>query len=161
MVRAVTPSAVVAVVQTSSTLGAAVDRPMVKSPLPEPSTIAKVPCAVPVMVAGEAVPLIEAAWPGTRAVGFGHLGDGNIHFHVIAPPGVDPATWQAGDGRAISRQVHDLVTAWGGSISAEHGIGQLKRDELARLGDPVALALLRQIKQALDPQGLMNPGKLI
>ncbi len=109
----------------------------------------------------QAVPLIEAAWPGTRAVGFGHLGDGNIHFHVIAPPGVDPATWQAGDGRAISRQVHDLVTAWGGSISAEHGIGQLKRDELARLGDPVALALLRQIKQALDPQGLMNPGKLI
>jgi len=108
-----------------------------------------------------AVPLVEAAWPGTRAVGFGHLGDGNIHFHVIAPPGVDPATWQAGDGKAISRQVHDLVTQWGGSISAEHGIGQLKRDELARLGDPVALALLRRIKQALDPEGLMNPGKLI
>ncbi len=108
-----------------------------------------------------AVPLIEAAWPGTRAVGFGHLGDGNIHFHVIAPPGVDPAAWQAGDGKAISRQVHDLVTAWGGSISAEHGIGQLKRDELARLGDPVALDLLRRIKQALDPDGLMNPGKLI
>jgi FAD/FMN-containing dehydrogenase len=108
-----------------------------------------------------AVPLVEAAWPGTRAVGFGHLGDGNIHFHVIAPPGVDPATWQAGDGKAISRQVHDLVTQWGGSISAEHGIGQLKRDELARLGDPVALALLRRIKQALDPDGLMNPGKLI
>ena len=108
-----------------------------------------------------AVPLIEAAWPGTRAVGFGHLGDGNIHFHVIAPPGADPASWQASDGKAISRQVHDLVTQWGGSISAEHGIGQLKRDELARLGDPVALGLLRQIKQALDPQGLMNPGKLI
>lgn len=108
-----------------------------------------------------AVPVIEAAWPGTRAVGFGHLGDGNIHFHVIAPPGVDPARWQAGDGKAISRQVHDLVTAWGGSISAEHGIGQLKRDELARLGDPVALDLLRRIKQALDPHGLMNPGKLV
>ncbi|MEI6641274.1 MAG: FAD-binding oxidoreductase [Novosphingobium sp.] len=108
-----------------------------------------------------AVPLIEAAWPGTRAVGFGHLGDGNIHFHVIAPPGVHPATWQAGEGKAISAQVHDLVTQWGGSISAEHGIGQLKRDELARLGDPVALAMLRQIKAALDPQGLLNPGKLI
>jgi FAD/FMN-containing dehydrogenase len=112
-----------------------------------------------------AVPLIEAAWPGTRAVGFGHLGDGNIHFHVIAPPdlgpGVDPATWQTGDGKAISAEVHDLVTQWGGSISAEHGIGQLKRDELARLGDPVALALLRQIKAALDPHGLLNPGKLI
>jgi FAD/FMN-containing dehydrogenase len=108
-----------------------------------------------------AVPLIEAAWPGTRAVGFGHLGDGNIHFHVIAPSGVHPATWQTTDGKAISAQVHDLVTEWGGSISAEHGIGQLKRDELARLGDPVALALLRQIKAALDPHGLLNPGKLI
>ncbi len=109
----------------------------------------------------EAVPQFEAQWPGTRAVGFGHLGDGNIHFHVIAPQGVDRASWEAGDGKAISRQVHDMVTAWGGSISAEHGIGQLKRDELARLGDPVALSILRHIKQALDPQGLMNPGKLI
>ncbi|MET3471686.1 MULTISPECIES: FAD-binding oxidoreductase [unclassified Novosphingobium] len=109
----------------------------------------------------EAVPQFEAQWPGTRAVGFGHLGDGNIHFHVIAPQGVDRASWEAGDGKAISRQVHDMVTAWGGSISAEHGIGQLKRDELARLGDPVALSILRHVKQALDPQGLMNPGKLI
>lgn len=108
-----------------------------------------------------AVPLLEAAWPGTRAVGFGHLGDGNIHFHVLAPQGVDPASWQQGDGKAISAQVHDLVTQWGGSISAEHGIGQLKRDELARLGDPVALSMLRQIKAALDPHGLLNPGKLI
>ena len=109
----------------------------------------------------EAVPLLEAQWPGTKAIGFGHLGDGNIHFHVIAPPGADRATWEAGDGKAISRQVHDMVTAWGGSISAEHGIGQLKRDELARLGDPVALTILARVKQALDPQGLMNPGKLI
>jgi FAD/FMN-containing dehydrogenase len=107
------------------------------------------------------VPLIEAAWPGTHAVGFGHLGDGNIHFHVMAPAGADPSTWQTGDAKAISRQVHDLVTAWGGSISAEHGIGQLKRDELARLGDPVALGMLRRVKAALDPQGLLNPGKLI
>lgn len=108
-----------------------------------------------------AVPTIEAAWPGTCAVGFGHLGDGNIHFHVIAPAGVDGPAWHAGDGKAISRQVHDLVAAWGGSISAEHGIGQLKRDELARLGDPVTLGLMRTIKQALDPLGLMNPGKLL
>lgn len=108
-----------------------------------------------------AVPLIEAAWPGTSAVAFGHLGDGNIHFHVLAPAGADGAQWQAGDGKAISRQVHDLVTQWKGSISAEHGIGQLKRDELERLGDPVALHMMRAIKQALDPQGLMNPGKLI
>lgn len=109
----------------------------------------------------EAGAAIEAAWPGTRATGFGHLGDGNIHFHVLAPSGVDGPAWQAGDGRAISRQVHDLVTAWGGSISAEHGIGQSKRDELARLGDPVALDLLRRVKAALDPHDLLNPGKLV
>jgi FAD/FMN-containing dehydrogenase len=109
----------------------------------------------------QAVPLLEEAWPGTEAVAFGHLGDGNVHFHVIAPPGVDPPAWQEGDGKRISSQVYDLVAQWGGSISAEHGIGQLKRDELARLGDPVALALMRAVKQALDPQGLLNPGKLV
>jgi len=109
----------------------------------------------------EAVPLLEAAWPGTEAVAFGHLGDGNVHFHVIAPPGVDSRAWQEGDGKQISHQVYDLVTRWNGSISAEHGIGQLKRDELARLGDPVALNMMRAVKQALDPQGLLNPGKLV
>ncbi len=108
-----------------------------------------------------AVPAIEAAWPGTQAVAFGHLGDGNVHFHVIAPPGVMREAWEARDGKAISAQVYDLVTAWGGSISAEHGIGQAKRDELARLGDPVALAMLGRVKQALDPAGLLNPGKLL
>jgi FAD/FMN-containing dehydrogenase len=108
-----------------------------------------------------ALPAVEAAWPGTRALAFGHLGDGNVHLHVLAPQGVEPKTWDQGDGRAISRQVHDLVTAWGGSISAEHGIGQSKRDELDRLGDPVALAILRSVKRALDPQGLLNPGKLV
>jgi FAD/FMN-containing dehydrogenase len=108
-----------------------------------------------------AVPAIEARFPGTRAVAFGHLGDGNIHFHVLAPPGVDGPTWQRGEGKAISREVHDIVVQWRGSISAEHGIGQLKRDELARLGDPVALDIMRRVKDALDPLGLLNPGKLI
>jgi FAD/FMN-containing dehydrogenase len=108
-----------------------------------------------------AVPQIEAAWPGTQAIAFGHLGDGNVHFHVIAPPGVDPLAWQTGDGKAISSQVYELVTRWGGSISAEHGIGQLKRDELARFGDPVALEMMRSVKRALDPAGLLNPGKLV
>jgi len=69
--------------------------------------------------------------------------------------------WQRTQGKAISRRVHDLVTEWGGSISAEHGIGQIKRDELARLGDPVALSMLKAVKGALDPQGLLNPGKLV
>lgn len=108
-----------------------------------------------------AVPLIEEQWPGTEAVAFGHLGDGNVHFHVIAPPGVDGSAWQLGDGKTISHQVNSLVTEWGGSISAEHGIGQLKIGELERLGDPVALAMMRQIKTALDPDWLLNPGKLI
>ena len=104
---------------------------------------------------------VEARWPGTRAVAFGHLGDGNVHFHVIAPAGVDGPAWQEGEGKAISRFVHDLVAKWRGSISAEHGIGQLKRDELKRLGDPVALATMAAVKRALDPLGIMNPGKLL
>ncbi|PEQ13161.1 hydroxyacid dehydrogenase [Novosphingobium sp. PC22D] len=106
-------------------------------------------------------PQIEQAWPGTEVVAFGHLGDGNVHLHVIAPQVTDAAAWHRSDGKAISRQVHDLVTSWGGSISAEHGIGQLKRDELQRLGDPVALRMMRGVKDALDPAGLLNPGKLI
>lgn len=108
-----------------------------------------------------AVPLLERDWPGTEAVAFGHLGDGNVHFHMIAPPGVDAPAWQESDGKKISGQVYDLVTQWGGSISAEHGIGQLKLREFERLGDPVALSILRQVKQALDPRGLLNPGKLV
>lgn len=108
-----------------------------------------------------AVPLMEAEWPGTEALAFGHLGDGNVHFHVVAPKGVDAPAWYAGDARRISARVHDLVTQWSGSISAEHGIGQLKRAELARLGDPTALAMQRAVKHALDPKGLLNPGKLL
>ncbi|RZV36051.1 MAG: FAD-binding oxidoreductase [Sphingomonadaceae bacterium] len=108
-----------------------------------------------------ATPVIEAQFPGTRAIAFGHLGDGNVHFHVLAPPQATPGEWEEEDGKAISAAVHDLVTEWGGSISAEHGIGQMKRDELGRLGDPVALAIMRSVKQALDPRGLMNPGKLV
>ena len=108
-----------------------------------------------------AVPDVEAAWPGAEAVAFGHLGDGNVHFHVIAPPGTDPAEMEGPRGKAISAHVYDLVRDWGGSISAEHGIGQLKLDELERLSDPVALAMMRQVKRALDPYQLLNPGKLV
>lgn len=104
---------------------------------------------------------IEREFPGTQALGFGHLGDGNIHFHIAAPGGVDPATWPDREGKTISRRVHDLVVAAGGSISAEHGIGQMKRDELARLSDPARIGALVAIKRALDPKGIMNPGKLI
>lgn len=80
---------------------------------------------------------------------------------MLAPKGAVRGEWEEREGKAISAFVHDLVTQWGGSISAEHGIGQLKRDELARLGDPVHLAILRSVKRALDPRGLLNPGKLV
>ncbi|HST36050.1 MAG TPA: FAD-binding oxidoreductase [Allosphingosinicella sp.] len=103
---------------------------------------------------------VEARFPGTRVNAFGHLGDGNVHFNVRAPLGESEA-WVEGEGRAVSAFVHDLVTAAGGSISAEHGIGQMKLDELARLGDPARLAAMRAIKQALDPKNIMNPGKLV
>ncbi|MBO9516780.1 MAG: FAD-binding oxidoreductase [Porphyrobacter sp.] len=108
-----------------------------------------------------AVPDVEARFPSSRAVAFGHLGDGNVHFHVLAPAGAVRGEWEASDGKSISAFVHDLVTQWGGSISAEHGIGQLKRDELGRLGDPVQLAMMRAVKHALDPADLLNPGKLV
>lgn len=108
---------------------------------------------------GEAAQTIEAAFPGTHASGFGHLGDGNIHFHVRSPDRNDSG-WLAREGGAVTRLVHDLVVAAGGSISAEHGIGQMKRDELARLS-PERVAAIRALKAGLDPKGLMNPGKLV
>lgn len=104
----------------------------------------------------------EAAFPGSTASSFGHLGDGNVHFHVRAPKGTtDGPTWIKAEGETISAFVHDTVVAAGGSISAEHGIGQMKRAELARLASPARLSALRGIKAAFDPRGLFNPGKLI
>ncbi|MBS0480059.1 MAG: FAD-binding oxidoreductase [Proteobacteria bacterium] len=104
---------------------------------------------------------VEATFPGVWCSAFGHLGDGNVHFHVNAPPGADPERWRAEVGEAASHLVYDLVVAAGGSISAEHGIGQMKRDELERLSPPARMAALRAIKRAFDPHELMNPGKLV
>ncbi len=95
---------------------------------------------------------VERAFPGTKASAFGHLGDGNVHFHVRAGTRAS-SDWYREAGGAISRMVHDLVTAAGGSISAEHGIGQLKLDELERLAPPGRLNAVRAIKRALDPTG--------
>jgi FAD/FMN-containing dehydrogenase len=106
-------------------------------------------------------PVIEARWPGTATVAFGHLGDGNIHFHVKAPAGVPVSDWYAGDGKAITAHVYDRVRDYAGSLSAEHGIGQAKIDEFARAAEPARLMALRAIKQAFDPLGIMNPGKLV
>ncbi len=109
----------------------------------------------------EESPKVEAAFPGTRVIAFGHLGDGNIHYHVKAPLGVHDGNWNNENTKAISSHVYDRVAAYNGSISAEHGIGQLKIEELARLTDPARLLTLRAIKMALDPLGIMNPGKLV
>ncbi|MFV0623987.1 FAD-binding oxidoreductase [Sphingomonas sp. ac-8] len=109
----------------------------------------------------EAAAAAEARFPGTHATAFGHLGDGNVHFHVRAPAGADPARWMAEAAPGVTAFVHDQVVAAGGSISAEHGIGQMKRDELARLGPPARLAALAAIKRGLDPRNLFNPGKLV
>jgi FAD/FMN-containing dehydrogenase len=103
---------------------------------------------------------LDDAFPGARLVVFGHLGDGNLHYNVAAPEGVSPREFMK-RADAVNRIVHDRVVAAGGSISAEHGIGQLKRDELARYRDPLDLELMRRIKSALDPQYLLNPGKIV
>ncbi|RTL17917.1 MAG: FAD-binding oxidoreductase [Burkholderiales bacterium] len=104
---------------------------------------------------------LAAYLPGIEVIDFGHLGDGNLHYNVQAPTGVAPAEFLATHETAINAMVHDAVQRRGGSISAEHGIGRLKRDELARRKDPTALALMRAIKQALDPLGIMNPGRVL
>ncbi len=104
---------------------------------------------------------VESRFPGVIASAFGHWGYGNVLFHVRAPVGADPASWRQTTGYAASQFVYDQVTAAGGSISAEHGIGQMKRDELVRQSDPGRLAAMRAIKLALDPANIMNPGKLV
>ena len=104
---------------------------------------------------------IEQRFPGTEASGYGHLGDGNVHFHVRAPEGSGRDWADSAQGKAVSALVHDLVTAAGGSISAEHGIGQMKREELLRTAEPARLQFLRAVKRAMDPHGIFNPGKLI
>ncbi len=114
---------------------------------------------VPAFLA-QATRAVEAALPGARVCAFGHLGDGNIHFNVSQPVDADRAGFLA-QWERCNRVVHDLVDGLQGSISAEHGIGQLKRDELARYKSPVALRLMREIKRALDPHHILNPGKVL
>jgi FAD/FMN-containing dehydrogenase len=103
---------------------------------------------------------VEAALPGARVLAFGHLGDGNIHFNVSQPLGADKAAFLA-RWHEINDIVHAIVASYGGSISAEHGIGRLKRDLLPNVKDPVALDLMRALKRTLDPKGLLNPGKVL
>jgi FAD/FMN-containing dehydrogenase len=104
---------------------------------------------------------LQAAFPGVRLVNFGHLGDGNLHYNVQAPPGQAGADFMRAHEHTINTLVYDAVGRHRGSISAEHGIGALKVNEMAQRKSPVALALMRRIKQALDPEGLMNPGRML
>jgi FAD/FMN-containing dehydrogenase len=103
---------------------------------------------------------VSANVPEGRLVAYGHVGDGNLHFNVSAAAGVDAGRFHA-RAPAVSRAIHDLVREFGGSFSAEHGIGRLKVGELERYADAVELQLMRAVKSAFDPHGIMNPGKVL
>jgi len=105
--------------------------------------------------------LLEQSFPGARLVNYGHLGDGNLHYNVQAPEGADAEAFLRDDEKGVNTVVYDMVDRFKGSISAEHGVGSLKREKLAQHKSPVALGMMRSIKQALDPQNLMNPGRVL
>ncbi len=115
--------------------------------------------AVPTFLA-RATEVCERLVAGARVCAFGHAGDGNIHFNISQPVGADQAAFMA-RWNDYNHAVHDIVAELGGSISAEHGIGQMKRGELPRYKSAVAIDLMRAIKQTLDPNGILNPGKVI
>ena len=105
--------------------------------------------------------LLQAAVPGVQMVDFGHLGDGNLHYNVQCPAGADQKAFFAAHEKSINTIVYDSVHAHGGSISAEHGVGGLKRDTLPHYKSAVALDMMRAVKKALDPQNILNPGKML
>jgi FAD/FMN-containing dehydrogenase len=102
-----------------------------------------------------------AAYPGARLVNYGHLGDGNLHYNVQAPAGADAEAFLREEEKGVNTLVYDMVDRFGGSISAEHGVGSLKREKLVEHKSSVALGMMRAIKQALDPQNTMNPGRVL
>jgi D-lactate dehydrogenase (cytochrome) len=115
--------------------------------------------AVPAFIE-EANAAVVKLIPGARPVPFGHLGDGNIHYNVSQPIGADSADFLS-RWHEVNAVVFDIVLRMGGSISAEHGIGVLKREELPDVKDQVAIELMRSLKAMLDPLGIMNPGKVL
>ncbi|MBI5625605.1 MAG: hydroxyacid dehydrogenase, partial [Nitrosomonadales bacterium] len=104
---------------------------------------------------------LHAAYPGVRIVTFGHMGDGNIHYNVSMQDAGQNEIFIAQQEGAVNKLVYQTVRELGGSISAEHGLGQLKRDTIREYKDPLEMELMRNIKQTLDPHGLMNPGKVL
>ena len=108
----------------------------------------------------EALAMLASRFPGCRPCPFGHLGDGNLHFNVTQPKGADPKAFLA-LYEEMNTAVFDVVARYGGSIAAEHGVGQHKRKLLPRYKDPVALDLMRMLKRTIDPKGIMNPGKVL
>jgi FAD/FMN-containing dehydrogenase len=104
--------------------------------------------------------IVHRQIPDGDLVGYGHMGDGNLHFNVSQRPGTDKAAFMA-RGHELEHAIFDLVDSLGGSISAEHGIGRLKLAEFAERADPVELAVMRDLKRALDPYGILNPGKVL
>ncbi|MBI3434651.1 MAG: FAD-binding oxidoreductase, partial [Proteobacteria bacterium] len=114
---------------------------------------------VPAFLA-EASATLEALIPGARPVAIGHLGDGNIHYNLTQPIGADKAAFLS-RWDEVNAAVFAIVAKYGGSISAEHGIGRMKRDLLAKVKDPVAYDLMRALKRTLDPKGILNPGKVL
>jgi len=115
--------------------------------------------AVPAFIA-EANAAVTALIPGARPLPFGHAGDGNIHYNVSQPIGADKAQFLA-RWDEVNRTVFAIVRKHGGSISAEHGVGVMKRDLLPGVKDPVALELMRTLKRTLDPNNILNPGKVL
>jgi FAD/FMN-containing dehydrogenase len=116
--------------------------------------------AIPAFI-DQAERLLNAAQAGMGIVCFGHLGDGNLHYNIFPALAAKSAMeLEQRDGEKISRIILDLVAQMGGSFSAEHGVGQFKVAELARYRDPIEIGLMRQLKAAWDPNGIMNPGKL-
>ena len=120
--------------------------------------------SVPISRIAEFIDIADAAleknWPGVRPYTFGHLGDGNLHYNIAEPPGITVDAW-LNEWEQVSTLIHNCVHQFGGSISAEHGLGRLKRDEIRRFKSPVEMALMELIKNAMDPLNIMNPGRVL
>jgi FAD/FMN-containing dehydrogenase len=132
---------------------AMIERPCLKSDT-------AVPISAITAFVDEATRAVEAVLPGVIPVPFGHVGDGNIHFNLLPPPEMEADAF-ADRSPELARTIEEVALSLGGTVSAEHGIGLLKREALARMRSPVELDVMRRVKNAFDPQGVLNPGKVL